>query len=531
MKCFTGQSQLYASPSQRKVAETIIFDVLKKLPPVLIDVRTGHLCHGPLRIITLEVDPTYRNLVSFIGERDQVRFRRGVEAFFEYVMLSHKWDETYEEPSFRDILGKSIYNDLDRSPTNDKLRGFCEVVRETGHRWAWSDTCCIDRTEPSVLNKAIMSMYRWYEESVLTLALLAGVASPSKLGNLRDSIWMKRAWTLQELLAPKAIRFYDSEWKPYLDDPHHNHKDSPRIKEELQSAVSVTSKTLSAFCPGELGVGEKLRLASTRAATIEEDIAYSLFGIFASDLQPKYGEGRNALGRLLEEIVHRSGDVTVLVWTGDSSRFNSCLPAEIAVYKKTPQTISPSDANKLRTRAVELQSLWPREAALAIYGRIANLPKASFENRCLHLPCIVFAVDRITMVINDPKRRVYRASVSVLGDVSINTANQLSLREPDRLLLVHPWIRDLSNPLGEIALEPVCLTEMLSPRCSFTCTGRLRPCLVVDCPPGAKVQCPVAPATIVQWVQASCRRLRDRRPITQNYSHAEYPHGSTGCLG
>ena len=87
-------------------------------------------------------------------------------------------------------------------------------------------------------------------------------------------------------------------------DPHHNHRDSPVINAELASAVSVGSKTLSAFRPGDLGVREKLRLASTCTAKYEEDIAYSLFGIFASD-----GEGKDALGHLLEEIVHHSGDV------------------------------------------------------------------------------------------------------------------------------------------------------------------------------------------------------------------------------
>lgn len=379
-------------------------------------------------------------------------------------MFSHKWDDTCKEPLFHDVLGKSVYNDLDRSPTNDKLRRFCELVRESEHRWAWSDTCCINKTDSFVLNTAIMSMYRWYEQSALTLALLA---NPRKLGHIRVSIWMTRAWTLQELLAPKVIRFYDSEWKPYLNDSHHNHKDSPIINAQLASAVSVDSKTLSAFHPGDLGVREKLRLASTRNATKEEDIAYSLLGIFASDLQPKYGEGRDALGRLLEEIVHRSGDVTVLAWTGNSSRFNSCLPAEIAVYNEPPRTVSPSDVNKLRTRAVDLQSMWPREAAVEVYGRIANLPKElSFVNRRLRLPCITFAVNRITVAVDRPQWRVYRASVSVLGDVSIKTADSLSLRGTLRLLLVHPWIPDLKSPLGETNSGSFVLTGTLT-HCSM----------------------------------------------------------------
>ena len=404
-----------------------------------------------MRILTLEVDPTYRDLLSSIGERGHDRFRRGVQTFFEYVMFSHKWDEIYEEPSFYDVLGKSIYNDLDRSPTNDKLRKFCETVRETGHRWAWSDTCCINRSDPAVLNRAIVSMYRWYKESTLTLALLSGIIPPSEPGDLRDSIWMTRAWTLQELLAPRAIRFYDSKWNLYLNDSHHNHRDSPVINKELASAVSVDSKTLSAFHPDDLGVREKLRLASTRTAKREEDIAYSLFGIFASDLQPNYGEAKDALGRLLEEIVHRSGDVTVLAWIGTSSGFNSCLPAEITVYKEPPKMVSTSDANKLKTRVVQLQCLLPRrEAAVAIYSQIMNLPKASFANRCLHLPCIIFTVDRLTLVTDGPQWRVYRATAATIGDVTITTADTLPLREPHGLLLVHPWIHDLLHLPGEI---------------------------------------------------------------------------------
>lgn len=501
---------------QRNVAEAIISDVLKQRPPVLIDTRTGHLCHGSLRILTLEADPAYKDLLSSIGERDQDRFRRGVETFFEYVMFSHKWNETCREPLFHDVLGKSVYNDLDRSPTNDKLHNFCQTVRETGHRWAWSDTCCINRTDPSVLKVAIVSMYRWYRESALTLALLESIISPSKRGDLRDSVWMTRAWTLQELLAPRVIRFYDSQWKPYLNDPYHNHRDSPTINAELASAVSISSKMISAFHPDDLGVREKLRLASTRKATHEEDIAYSLFGIFASDLQPNYGEGKDALGRLLEEIIHRSGDVTVLAWTGSSSRFNSCLPAEIVVYKEPPQTVSLSDLNKLRARAVEIQSLLSQEAVVEFYCQIKNLPKASFANRRLSLPCITFAIDKLTLVINGPQWRLYRAYVSALGDVNIKTADLLPLREPHRLLLVHPWIHELLDIPGEINLDLGIDWLLTVGWFSFASIGRLHPRAVVDCPPWIEIQRAVTPAAAIPWVQAGRRRSRDFRSAPQN---------------
>ena len=68
-----------------------------------------------------------------------------------------------------------------------------------------------------------------------------------------------------------------------------------------------------------------------RVATKQEDIAHSLFGIFDVSLPVTYGEGQQrALGRLLQEMLIRSGDVTILAWTGKASDYNSCLPADIA---------------------------------------------------------------------------------------------------------------------------------------------------------------------------------------------------------
>jgi hypothetical protein len=169
-------------------------------------------------------------------------------------------------------------------------------------------------------------MYSWYEEAAETLVYLADVLSSSEFGALTKSRWMTRAWTLQELLASKSIRFYDREWKPYLNDMHANHKESPVIRQELAYAMGVAPETITSFRPEDLGVREKLRLASTRNATVEEDIAYSLIGIFSSDIAPRYGLGKSALGQLLENIVARSGDVTVLAWAGKSMVYNSALP-------------------------------------------------------------------------------------------------------------------------------------------------------------------------------------------------------------
>ncbi|KIO03166.1 hypothetical protein M404DRAFT_27440, partial [Pisolithus tinctorius Marx 270] len=208
-------------------------------------------------------------------EVDEEWIQRVVAGFFGYVMFSHTWQGS--EPTFQDVKqieSKSVWG-LPDTLLNKKLHNFCKATRKLGYNWARSDTCCIDKSTSSILNQSLTSMYKWYANSAATLVFLAGVAHPSKPGDLSRSLWMTRAWTLQELLSPTIIFFYDAEWKLYLGDTSANHKES-EIMQELADAINIPPGTIAAFSPDDLGVREKLRLASTRNATIDEDAAYSL---------------------------------------------------------------------------------------------------------------------------------------------------------------------------------------------------------------------------------------------------------------
>lgn len=437
----------YVSPRETIVAtDVIIREILKICPLVLIDVTTGRLCDGPERTRVFKSESAFKELVSSMSmEINHAGILQVVSKYFQYAMLSHVWEG--KEPTFQDVnVVESVWK-LDPSLTNDKLRKFCELVRDDGYRWAWSDTCCIDKMTSTLLNQSLTSMYKWYEESAATLVLIANMVSPSVPGALTKSIWLTRAWTLQELLSPKVIRFYDREWKPYLNDTRSNHKDSPVIMQELADAIRVAPQTIVAFRPSDLGVREKLRLASTRNATVEEDIAYSLIGIFKSDIRPNYGEGDAALGHLLEETVARSGQVAVLAWTGNSSTYNSCLPNRLAVYSQTPYAPPPITDDEMETRIAEIRGTLVQQEVMIVYDRVTRLPPARFANRRLHLPCIVFFVRRLerqpSATGSIQEHVTYRARVSGLGDVEIKTKDWLPLMEPRKLLLVHPWIRDI----------------------------------------------------------------------------------------
>ncbi|KAI6161831.1 heterokaryon incompatibility protein-domain-containing protein, partial [Pisolithus thermaeus] len=285
----------YISPSETIAAiDPIVRGIVESCPHVVIDVTTDYLCDGPERIRIFKADPAFKELISSMTKSvDNERILRVISSFFGYVMFSYVWQGS--EPSFQDVsLVKSVWN-LPETPLNRKLQDFCKETRRLGHKWAWSDTCCIDKTTSSIHNRSITSMYQWYANSAATLVFLAGVAHPSKLGDLTRSLWMTRAWTLQELLAPKVVLFFDSEWKPYLDDTSVNHKESLGIIQELAGAMKIPRGTVAMFSPDHLELCEKLRLASTRNATVEEDIAYSLIGIFRSAISPYYGEGADAL--------------------------------------------------------------------------------------------------------------------------------------------------------------------------------------------------------------------------------------------
>ena len=120
---------------------------------------------------------------------DYVRIKREVEQYFRYVILSHKWEAN--ESLFQEIIRIAVY-DLDKSPTRDKLQTFCKIVWDAGFNWAWSDTCCINKSDHFVLQEALVAMFKWYEASAMTIVFLRGVRSPSQLGTLVRSIWNTR---------------------------------------------------------------------------------------------------------------------------------------------------------------------------------------------------------------------------------------------------------------------------------------------------------------------------------------------------
>ncbi|KAJ9151129.1 HET-domain-containing protein [Pleurostoma richardsiae] len=218
----------------------------------------------------------------------------------EYAILSHTWEE--EEVSFKDYEGPG---DITHKKGYAKIQGTCRMAKQEGIQYAWVDTCCIDKTSSAELSEAINSMFK------VCYVYLSDLPSGTytQVG-LKTCRWFDRGWTLQELIAPKEVKFYDVEWT--LRD----------TKQELISALArittipreaLESRPTAAKL-NEFSVAQRMSWAARRTTTRIEDLAYCLMGIFNVNMPLLYGEGSKAFLRLQEEIMRTRLDLDVLAW-------------------------------------------------------------------------------------------------------------------------------------------------------------------------------------------------------------------------
>ncbi|KAG0704113.1 hypothetical protein DFH29DRAFT_1068275 [Suillus ampliporus] len=441
---------------------------LENAPLRLLNTFTGHLYDRQAQIDAFMKSTEYKEILSSSMARAPHQMDPITEAvakYFSWVMLSHRWES--KEPRLHDIQDKVVYH-LDPVGTVVKLQKFCKLARDAGHCWAWSDTCCIDQNNNAEVQRSVNSMFIWYRNSALTIVYLSDVSPSSKSGALANSAWNTRGWTVQEFLAPRIILFYQANWMLYLNDRSPNHKESVTIMKELEHSTGIDARSLITFRPGMTGAREKLQWASSRVTTLQEDIAYSLFGIFGIFLPVIYGETKqNALGRLLQEIIAQSGDITALDWVGKSSEFNSCLPADITSYKAPPCLLPSLTEDEMQISVSSLRNPLVIESASKLYTRLDNLSTPRFANSRLRLPCIAFPVTEIKRRSAQDRCFTYGVKADGLQDLLITTEDNLIQSRPAKptrrtFLLIRPWNR-YDFELPDLADEMESVDDLSEP--------------------------------------------------------------------
>ncbi|KAI5985151.1 heterokaryon incompatibility protein-domain-containing protein [Pisolithus albus] len=263
----------------------------------------------------------------------------------KYVILSHRWgnEVNYDEMTRLMSIDENHRNDVKQRGGYEKILKSCKQAQQDGYKWIWIDTCCIDKRSSSELSEAINSMYRWYHNSQKCYAYLHDVEDsifPSrqdfskfhKAGGWPE--WFSRGWTLQELIAPRQVEFFNKDWVSIGD--------RKRLTKTLEKITRVPLEVLEeGWIPKRLCVAELMSWAADRTTTRVEDRAYSLLGLFGVNLPILYGEGEKAFQRLQLEILRVSGDHSIFAWNpkgqfsqlggvlaGSPSDFRGCLSLE-----------------------------------------------------------------------------------------------------------------------------------------------------------------------------------------------------------
>ncbi|PVH69398.1 HET-domain-containing protein [Cadophora sp. DSE1049] len=266
-----------------------------------------------------------------------------------YAILSHTWGDDGQEFTFEDLVkgaGKL-------KPGYRKIRFCGDQAARDGLRYFWVDTCCIDKSDAAELQSAINSMFLWYKNAARCYVYLPDVLlfKENKVQNsydlnfeiaFRASRWFTRGWTLQELVAPSSVEFFSTGYQRIGD--------KKSLERLIHEVTGIPVEVFQGYESARYSFEDKLSWVTKRQTKKEEDMVYSLLGIFGVFLPLNYGEGRdNALRRLRDEVERcfPSGQYMEISCVG-------ILPADIC-FTERPAWIVPFERNSRFTgRQVQL---------------------------------------------------------------------------------------------------------------------------------------------------------------------------------
>jgi hypothetical protein len=307
----------------------------------------------------------------------------------EYVTASHRWKEG-EEANMHDVRNKV---NTDKSGYQ-KMEGFARFIREQlqaeGIEWLWIDTCCIDQSNPAEVTEAVNSMFCWYSNAALCVAYLADVdeaTEQSTLGKRHadgqrkvDSPrtfeaceWFRRGWTLQELLAPSLVIFLSSTWEVigHKGDCEGLLGAGPALEPQISRIAHIPEDVLRDYSNSKrITLEQKLAWTAGRQTKKDEDMYYSLLGLFDVRMWLCYGEGaQSARERLVRKIDKSGGDKRLDEITSWLSAPDPWSNHHSARERHEPGTgdwiLQSNQYHQWKTRTSDLKPVW-------LYGKAGS---------------------------------------------------------------------------------------------------------------------------------------------------------------
>ncbi|KAI5988129.1 heterokaryon incompatibility protein-domain-containing protein [Pisolithus marmoratus] len=279
-----------------------------------------------------------------------------------YAILSHRWGT---EVSYEEMIGLMKMEEQEREEIrkrdgHQKIIKSCEQATKDGYRWLWIDTCCIDKRSSSELSEAINSMYRWYQNAGVCYAYLSDVKELAIPAEKNDKFhqsngwpeWFVRGWTLQELIAPKQVEFFNKDWVSIGN--------KQRFAPTLENITGIPLEVLTdGLAVSRVCVAQIMSWAAKRKTTRVEDRAYSLMGLLGVNMPMLYGEGKKAFQRLQLEILRTSSDQSVFAWDRYRPRTGSVLAEDPSDFEMSGyiRKVEPADYGDKLLEYIEEEKL------------------------------------------------------------------------------------------------------------------------------------------------------------------------------
>jgi hypothetical protein len=159
-------------------------------------------------------------------------------------------------------------------------------------------------------------VYQWYQKSALCYAYLSDIqpsvsthtgrhwitSSPVARSEIAQSKWWTRGWTLQELIAPRIVKFFANGGQQGWIEIG----DKRSLLDLTASRTGIDRGVLCGQDVRECSAAMRMSWASERETTRIEDLAYCLLGLFGVNMPLLYGEGQKAYLRLQVNLsLHR----------------------------------------------------------------------------------------------------------------------------------------------------------------------------------------------------------------------------------
>ncbi|KAE8149315.1 heterokaryon incompatibility protein-domain-containing protein [Aspergillus avenaceus] len=238
-----------------------------------------------------------------------------------YAILSHRWRDG-------EILFKDMQSETKVTKAGyRKIKQCCDRAKSDKLQYLWVDTCCIDKSSNDELTESINSTYEWYQNAAVCYVYLFDVhdADLTDDSNFRNSAWFTRGWTLQELIAPSDVEFYNSSWLQLGT--------KAGLGELISEITNIDLVVLKGSDPKNFSVGKRMSWASERMTTRKEDMAYCLLGLFGVNMPCMYGEGERTFIRFQEEIMKYSDDQTLFAWSRTDGDLRGLLARSPADFR------------------------------------------------------------------------------------------------------------------------------------------------------------------------------------------------------